>query len=53
VSNLRTLTQIVAPLVWGRVYAWGQARGRPALMYGVAPVFVALEWGVSMMCELS
>ena len=50
ISNMNSLTAIVSPLVWGRVYALGQSRGRPALLFAVAPLFVAVEWAVSMLC---
>lgn len=37
ISNIQTISRIIAPLVWSRLFVWGNARGRPNLFYfGVA-----------------
>ena len=33
VSNLGTVVRVFTPLLWGRIYAYGSAIGRPSLIY--------------------
>jgi hypothetical protein len=45
-GNMRTVCGIAAPAVWGRVYALGVARGRPALFYFVAVAVGLVQLGL-------
>eukprot|EP01051_Picozoa_sp_SAG22_P005311 SAG22_NODE_311_length_12629_cov_20.911891_6_plen_432_part_00 len=35
-SNLRTICNILTPMLWGRIYAYGVRKGRPSLFYLVS-----------------
>ena len=47
--NLETISRIVTPVIWGRIYGLGAERGMPSLFYYVAAAAGLVQVGLLML----